>query len=128
MSLRCLVVDDSPHFLEVARDLLEREGVAVVAVAQTSADALHRAAELDPDVVLVDIDLGEESGFDLTQKLTAVRNGQRRVILISAYSEMDFADMIATSSATAFLPKSDLSGRAIRDLLTPPSTASDHAE
>jgi CheY-like chemotaxis protein len=115
--MRCLVVDDSPHFLEVARGLLEREGVAVVAVAKTSADALHRFAELRPDVVLVDIDLGEESGFDLVRKFTAARNGEASsVILISAYPEIDFADMIATSSATAFLPKSELSGRAIREI------------
>jgi len=58
MDLRCLIVDDSRRFLEAARSLLEREGIAVVGVASTSAEALRRAEELKPDVALVDVDLG----------------------------------------------------------------------
>jgi two-component system nitrate/nitrite response regulator NarL len=62
MPLRCLIVDDSPQFLRVARALLEREGIAVVGVASTSAEALRRVEELAPDVTLLDVDLGGESG------------------------------------------------------------------
>jgi DNA-binding NarL/FixJ family response regulator len=58
--LRCLLVDDSPHFLEAASKFLEGEGVAVVGVASTSADALARVRELEPDVTIVDIGLGRE--------------------------------------------------------------------
>jgi CheY-like chemotaxis protein len=123
VTLRCLIVDDSDHFLEVARGLLEREGIAVVGVASTSADALQRAAELRPDVTLIDIGLGEECGFDLAWQLARAGYTERSsVILISAYAEKDFADMIAASPAVAFLSKPHISGRAIREILGTTST------
>jgi DNA-binding response OmpR family regulator len=59
-----LIVDDNQSFLEAARVLLEREGLTVAGVALTSAEALREAETLRPDIVLVDISLGEESGFD----------------------------------------------------------------
>jgi CheY-like chemotaxis protein len=115
--LHCLVVDDNDHFLEAVRDLLEQDGI-VVSVASTSAEALRRVGELRPDVTLVDIDLGQESGFDLAQQLVAASGGGRpNVILISAYAETDFADMVKASAAVAFLPKYRLSGGAIREIL-----------
>jgi CheY-like chemotaxis protein len=67
--LRCLIIDDSPRFLEAARGLLERQGVTVVGVASTSAEALQRVQELRPDVTLLDIDLGGESGLELARRL-----------------------------------------------------------
>jgi DNA-binding NarL/FixJ family response regulator len=110
-----LIVDDSRLFLEAARVLLEREGLRVVGVAVTAAQAVRRAAELRPDVVLVDIMLGGESGFDLARRLSGHdRVGGAAVILISTYSEADFADLIAESPATGFLPKGELSAHAIR--------------
>lgn len=118
MTLRLLIVDDNAHFLDAARGLLEREGITVVGVASTSAEALRRADELQPDVTLVDIDLGEESGFDLARRLTEAAAGeQSRVILISAYPEQDLAELIGASPAVGFLAKSRLSGSAIFDVL-----------
>jgi CheY-like chemotaxis protein len=118
MAIRCLIVDDHADFLEVARDLLERQGIAVVGVASTSAEALRRADELRPDVTLVDIELGGESGFALTDRLASARDGRRSpVILVSTYAEKDFADLIATSPAVGFLSKSSLSGTAICEVL-----------
>jgi CheY-like chemotaxis protein len=70
MPLRCLIVDDNGAFLDAARLLLEREGVTVVGVASSIAEALRQARALLPDVSLVDIGLGEESGFDLARLLT----------------------------------------------------------
>ena len=64
MPLRSLLVDDSPHFLVAASELLERQGVDVVGIASTIEDAARLADALRPDVCLVDIDLGDESGFD----------------------------------------------------------------
>jgi len=117
MTLRCLIVDDNAHFLEAAQGLLERQGIAVVGVASTGGDALRRADELRPDVMLVDIDLCEESGFDVTQRLAEGQGEPLPVILISAYSEKDFADLIAASPAVGFLAKSELSAKAIIALL-----------
>jgi DNA-binding NarL/FixJ family response regulator len=118
MALRCLIVDDNERFLEAARGLLERQGIAVVGVASTGAEALRRAEELRPDVLLVDIDMGEESGIELTQRLATAGEGEPpRVILISAHSEKDFADLVAASPALGFVPKAELSARAIHGLL-----------
>jgi DNA-binding NarL/FixJ family response regulator len=116
--LRCLIVDDSPLFLEAARALLEREGVSVVGVASTSADALQRAGELRPDVTLLDIHLGGESGFELAERLHGeVGLAPEQMILISTQSQDDYADMIAATPVIGFLAKSSLSAGAIRDLL-----------
>jgi DNA-binding NarL/FixJ family response regulator len=116
--LRCLIVDDSPRFLDAARGLLERQGVAVVGVASTSAEALWWAGELRPDVTLVDIDLGGESGLELARRLAGgVGSSAAPVILISTHAEQDYAELIAASPAVGFLPKTALSGEAIRGLL-----------
>jgi DNA-binding NarL/FixJ family response regulator len=117
MMLRCLIVDDSPHFLEAARGLLERQGMTVVGVASTSADALQRARELQPDVTLVDIDLGGESGLELARRLHRDGPAPARVILVSTHAEEDYAELIAASPAVGFLSKSTLSAGAIRELL-----------
>jgi DNA-binding NarL/FixJ family response regulator len=118
MAFRLLIVDDSQAFLEAARILLEREGVDVVGVASTTAEALSREAQLRPEVALVDITLGAESGFELTRRLRENdRAGTLRVILVSTHAEADFADLIAESPAIGFLPKSDLSAEAIRRVI-----------
>jgi DNA-binding NarL/FixJ family response regulator len=122
MALRCLIVDDSPRFLEAARVLLEQEGIAVVGVALTSAEALRRAVELKPDVTLLDIDLGEESGFDLVQRLESETSLlPSSMILISTHAEEDFADLITASPAAGLLSKSNLSAHAIHKSLAGPS-------
>jgi DNA-binding NarL/FixJ family response regulator len=116
MALRALIVDDSARFLEAARELLEREGITVAGVASSSAEALERARELRPDVALVDIDLGAESGFDLA-RLFAEAPNPPPVILISTRSEDDLVDLIEASPALAYLSKAHLSAHAVRDLL-----------
>jgi DNA-binding NarL/FixJ family response regulator len=118
MAVSCLIVDDNHEFLRAARDLLEREGISVVGVASTGVQARRSYRELKPDVALVDIDLGEENGFDIARELAGGKEAaQARVILISTYAEDDFAEMIADSPALSFLPKSGLSGAAIRGIL-----------
>jgi DNA-binding NarL/FixJ family response regulator len=118
MTLRCLIVDDSPRFLEAARRHLEREGIDVVGVASSISQALQQAERLRPDVTLVDIDLGGESGLELARRLHREPGlAASRVILISTHAQDDFADLIAASPVVGFLSKVDLSAGAIRDLL-----------
>src|SRR4029077_6253015 len=117
-SARCPDCVDIWLSLEGARDRLEREGLRVVGVATTSAEALRRAEELRPEAVLVDVMLGDESGFELARRLAAHhRDGGPAVILISTYSAADFAAPIAESPATGFLPKQELSADAIRRIV-----------
>ena len=123
--LRCLIVDDSSQFLATARRWLERQGIAVVGVASTAAEAVRQAAELRPDVVLVDIDLGCESGFEVARQLQGTAGADSfQVILISAYAEEDYAELIAASSAVGFLPKTTLSAQRIRELVDQASQSS----
>ncbi len=117
MSLRCVIVDDNRDFLQTACKVLAKGGITVVGVASSSAEALRRADEADPDVVLVDIMLGSESGFDLARRLGVAGSIRASVIMISTHGEEDFADLIEASPAIGFLPKWKLSAGAINDLL-----------
>jgi DNA-binding NarL/FixJ family response regulator len=113
-----LVVDDNRSFGDFARVLLERQGERVLGTACTSAEAVKLAAELRPDVVLVDIALGDECGLDVAHLLAGNGNGDAPVvILISSYAPCDVAELITASPAAGFLPKSDLSADAIRQIV-----------
>ena len=118
MPLRCVLVDDNEAFLETASLLLEREGLAIVGMASTIAGALRQVRALRPALVLVDIGLGNESGFDLARLLA--QDGQvagAEVILISTGAEADYRELIDDSPAAGFLAKSELSVRGISRLL-----------
>jgi DNA-binding NarL/FixJ family response regulator len=117
MPLQCILVDDYQPFLKVARAKLERQGMAVVGVATNGTEALRQARELSPDVALVDISLGTESGFDVAR---AINPYVGSVILISSndhYEDDDYAELIADSLAVGFLSKATLSPDAISRLI-----------
>jgi DNA-binding NarL/FixJ family response regulator len=116
MPIRCIIVDDYQPFLKVVRSKLERQGMAVVGVASDGAEALSQARELSPDVALVDISLGTESGFDVAREISPYVGS---VILISSdrYEDDDYADLMAGSPAVGFLSKATLSADAISRLV-----------
>jgi DNA-binding NarL/FixJ family response regulator len=117
--LRCLIVDDNTSFRGEIRGLLAEQGLDVVGGAGSGAEAFRQIAELRPDVALIDIDLGGESGFELARQLRE-RPGQAAVphlILISTHDEAEYADLIEASSAIGFLAKVDLSAATIRQML-----------
>ena len=117
MAVRCLIVDDDDGFLDVARDLLEREQINVVGVASNSAGAIRLMAAARPDVMLIDVNLGEESGFDLVDSISdGTAPAPPILILISTYTLDDYIDL-PVPGATAFVRKSELSGTAIRRIL-----------
>jgi DNA-binding NarL/FixJ family response regulator len=72
--------------------------------------------ELQPDVTLVDIDLGDEDGFELARRLHDI-SGTSKVILVSTHAEEDLAHLIERSPALGFIAKTRLSAQAIRDTL-----------
>lgn len=119
MPLRCLLVDDNDAFLKAASVLLEREGVTVVGEASSITEAQRKARMLRPDVILVDVGLREENGFDLAQVLAGdgQADGDAKVIMISARCETDYAELVAESPAAGFLAKSELSARGIGRIL-----------
>jgi DNA-binding NarL/FixJ family response regulator len=118
VGLRCLIVDDSSGYVQAARAFLEQEGITVVGVASTLPAAVRCVSELRPDVTLVDIDLRGCSGLDLARHLVDELCGAAGcVILISAHSEEEFADLIDACPAAGFLPKSALSADAVRAVM-----------
>jgi CheY-like chemotaxis protein len=118
VTLRCLIVDDNPEFGERARGLLERQGLTIVGLATSIAEAVRHVDELHPDVALVDVRLGDESGFDLARRLLdGEAHPDLRVILISTYEASEFDDLIEGSPAAGFIAKTDLSADAIRRVL-----------
>ncbi len=118
MALRCLIVDDNVDFLQAATDLLESDGLGVVAVATTGDEAMACAADLRPDVILVDVYLANESGFDLAQRLSdGAGTAPAPIVLISTYAQRDLEELVTASPAVGFLSKGELSGTAIRSAL-----------
>jgi DNA-binding NarL/FixJ family response regulator len=118
MSLRCLIVDDSPRFGEEARNLLEHEGISVVGLAASGDEAVRLAKALRPDFVLLDISLDNESGFDVGRRLVESSNPDSpAIIFVSTYDEREFRSRIEASPALGFIPKTELSAERIRELL-----------
>jgi CheY-like chemotaxis protein len=118
VALRCVIVDDNPGFLRAARALLEQEGLRVVGVASTRTEALARAADLRPDVMLLDIDLDGDSGFEVARRLVAEPGlAPGHLIMISAHGADDFADLVRAGPAIGFLGKPTLSARAVEGLV-----------
>jgi DNA-binding response OmpR family regulator len=120
MDMRCLIIDDNDRFLHTARGVLERDGLIVAGVASDGARARVLVDELRPDIVLVDVCLGDECGVELADLIVEKSSSKPTVILISTYPEDDFTDIVTGSAALGFLPKSELSGPAIRRLLGQP--------
>ena len=114
VSLRCLIVDDNPSFRDTMRVLLEAQGIDIVGGAGSAAEALQQIAELRPDVALIDIDLGGESGLALARSVHEDSEEAVPVILISTHDEAEFADLIEATPAVGFLSKTELSAATIR--------------
>ena len=123
-TVRVLVVDDSSLFRRAAGHVLVEAGFEVVGAAEDGATALRLAAELRPDVVLLDIQLPDQDGFQVAAQLRRAPDPPA-VVLVSSRSRSDYGGMVERSSAQGFLDKADLSGPRLRELLTqdrPPAT------
>ena len=116
VALRCLLVDDSEAFLASASSLLSAQGLEIVGVARSGAEAVGLAESLQPEVALVDVRLGPEDGLEVTRRLAASAPSTR-VILISSHSQGELRELVADSAATGFLPKSALGADAIASVL-----------
>ena len=116
MSRSVLVVDDDACFRDLAGRILSASGYVVLGEAGTVEEALHRALELRPDAALVDIGLPDGDGFSLTRQLRAMP-WPLQVVLISTDDTAGNEPAARRAGASGFLPKIELSGRAIRRLL-----------
>jgi DNA-binding NarL/FixJ family response regulator len=114
--LRVLIVDDHPSFRASARALLQMEGFEVVGEATDGAEAIACVRELRPEIVLLDVQLPDRDGFSICAEVTGNCNVPD-VVLTSSRDGQDYGPLIARSGALGFIPKAELSGEALRELL-----------
>ena len=111
-----LIVDDHPSFRTSARAILEAEGFTVVGEAENAASALVASRELRPDVVLLDVQLPDRTGFEIVPELGT--NGSRpSVVLVSSRDRADYGSLVEESGAAGFIPKDELSGASLAALV-----------
>jgi DNA-binding NarL/FixJ family response regulator len=113
---RVLIVDDHPSFRASARAMLEDEGFEVVGEAADGRSALEAVRTLEPDVVLLDVQLPDVSGFEVSELLDGADSGAA-IVLVSSRDASDYDGLIDSSPARGFISKAELSGQAIRELL-----------
>src|SRR5262245_24654091 len=113
---RVLLVDDHASFRGSLRALLTAEGFEVVGEGEDGTAALDLAAELDPELVLLDVQLPDIDGFEVATRLLA-RNGGLKIVLISSRDRSAYGPLIEKSGALGFISKADLSGDALERLL-----------
>jgi DNA-binding NarL/FixJ family response regulator len=114
-----LIVDDHPSFRASARAILEADGFAIVGEAEDGARALEAIDRLLPDVLLLDVQLPDMSGFDICAHVVGRHNGSApQIVLVSSRDACDFGSLITESGARGFIAKADLSGEAVTALLT----------
>lgn len=111
-----LIVDDHDGFRESARALLEAEGFAVVGDAADGAAALAAALRLRPDVVLLDVQLPDVDGFAVAERLAALSEPPR-VVLISSRDAAAYGPRLDAAPACGFLAKRELSGASLAALV-----------
>jgi DNA-binding NarL/FixJ family response regulator len=116
MGSSVLIVDDHDGFRAFARALLQSEGFDVVGEAADGASALDAVARLDPDLVLLDVQLPDIDGFEVAAQLTSAAGGPA-VVLTSSRDESDFGPLVAASGARGFVPKAELSAAALLALM-----------
>jgi CheY-like chemotaxis protein len=117
MTRTVLIVDDHPSFRATARAVLEAEGFEVVGEARDGAEAVELAAALHPEVVLLDVQLPDQTGFEVAAALAAMNGSGPAIVLVSCRDAYDYGALIAQYGARGFVPKGELSGAAVRALL-----------
>jgi DNA-binding NarL/FixJ family response regulator len=116
MPTTILIVDDHPSFRASARRVLEDAGYDVVGEAIDGRSALLAARALRPAVVLLDVQLPDFDGFEVARRLSRDERPPA-IVMTSSRDGSDFGGMVAGVGARGFLPKSELSGPALAELL-----------
>src|SRR4051812_17090447 len=117
MALRVLIVDDHPSFRASARLMLEAGGYDVVGEAADGAEAIASAARLEPELVLLDVQLPDTDGFEIVDELLGSSGRTTQVVLISSHDSTDLAEALEASGASGFVAKSELTAEAITSLI-----------
>jgi DNA-binding NarL/FixJ family response regulator len=113
-AVRVMVVDDQEPFRSATRQLVDRlAGFELVAEAASGEEAVEVAHDVNPDLVVMDINMGEMDGIEATSRITGAAPATL-VVLVSTYELTDLPSTARTSGAAAYLNKDELGGRALR--------------
>jgi DNA-binding NarL/FixJ family response regulator len=116
MAKTVLIVDDHAPFRALARALLQLEGFEVVGEAADARSALDAIRRLRPSVVLLDVQLPDLDGFEVTRRL-AQAGDPPAIVLVSSRDSSAYRRRLAESPARGFIAKGDLSGAAVAALV-----------
>lgn len=116
MSTSVLIVDDHPSFRASARRMLEASGYAVVGEAADGEAAILAAGDLEPDLVLLDVQLPDINGFEVAARLAGLGGVVTEIVLTSSRDLADFGGEVEASPVRGFIPKSELSGETLAAL------------
>jgi DNA-binding NarL/FixJ family response regulator len=106
VTVRVLIVDDQEPFRMAARMVVDAtEGFEVVGEAETGEDSVAMARSLEPDLVLMDVNLPGINGLDATRQILGDRGEAVVVLLLSTYEEDEYAPRAAECGAAAYIPK-----------------------
>jgi DNA-binding NarL/FixJ family response regulator len=119
-ALTILIVDDHPVFREEAREMLEGAGYNVVGEEGTAAGAITHARELDPDIVLLDVQLPDGDGFSTAATMAAQPNAPR-VVLVSSREQEDYGSRITKAPIAGFIHKPELTQASLEQVLNGPA-------
>ncbi|MGH3925774.1 MAG: response regulator, partial [Pseudonocardiaceae bacterium] len=109
MAVRVLIVDDQEPFRQAARAVVElTDGFEAVGEAETGEAGVDRARELQPDLVLLDVNLPGIDGLEATRRILSESDGRVVVLMVSTYEADEYAPRAAEAGAAAYIPKSEL--------------------
>jgi CheY-like chemotaxis protein len=104
--LRVMVVDDQEAVCEVIADTIRHGGFEVVGMARNGVEAIARAADLRPDVVVMDIAMPEMNGVEAMREILTAGTAARVLLVSGEYRSLGLTkDDIYGSGASAFLEK-----------------------
>ena len=126
MAVKVLIVDDQEPFRAVARTVVElTDGFEVAGEAETGEASVEAARQLQPDLVLMDVNLPGINGLEATRRILAAADGARPVVVLvlSTYEAAEFGPQATEAGAAAFIPKSEFSPDRLLDAWTAASSA-----
>jgi len=112
MAVRVLIVDDQPPFRDAARAVVEAsDGFEVVGEAESGEQSLYMARDLEPDLVLMDVNLPGINGLEATQQILKAAKGTKPVVVLvlSTYEAAEYAPRAEEAGASSYIPKSEFS-------------------
>jgi DNA-binding NarL/FixJ family response regulator len=116
MTTTVLIVDDHETFRSFARELLESEGFEVIGEAEDGISGVRAVQTLEPDLVVLDVQLPDLSGFEVAERLAGLGDGRPEVVLTSSRDRAEYGGEVEDSPVRGFIPKAELSGSRLSEL------------